>query len=279
TPEATPEVVVAAVAPEVVAVAPEQLGPVCEVPPAETPPEPQVETASEVPTDTTLANASAGQTSHQQVVGHVNVDAENLPIMADVPPWEETPAGWQGQTSAPVAEQPVVRQTASVSQPVAEAMAEPSKPQEPAPAPVISQPKAQWTLADLDQSNWANIFRDLDIDGLTRSIAANMVFARRVGTQLTFTLEQGQTSMLNAAHQGRIRQSLEAMFACDLQLAIDIGNTETETPFARRERRLGQHQQAAVESLQADPYVDKLAQVFNGQLDLSTVEPVQSFEE
>jgi len=211
-------------------------------------------------------------TSNDQVVGHVSVGEESLPLMADVPPWEEAPAGWQGQASTPEQEQPLEPQ----------AEQQPSyadEPEQPSAAKVPNEPKIQWTLADLDEANWANIFRDLEIDGLTRSIAANMVFAKRVGTQLTFTLEQGQTSMLNAAHQGRIRQSLEVMFACDLQLAIDIGSTETETPFARRQRRLGQHQQAAVESLQADPYVDMLQQVFNGQLDLGTVEPVQSFEE
>ena len=275
-----------------VAVANEQTEPISEASIVETPTEPQVEAEPEseieataeqeppvavpqVPVMEQAAETSVptDKTSNDQIVGHVNVGEENLPLMADVPPWEETPAGWQGQTSSTVSEQLVEGQAELDPQPVPEQVLATELTEE------LSQPKPQWTLADLDQSNWANIFRDLEIDGLTRSIAANMVFAKRVGTQLTFTLEQGQTSMLNAAHQGRIRQSLEAMFACDLQLAIDIGNTETETPFARRERRLGQHQQEAVESLQADPYVDKLAQVFNGQLDLGTVEPVQSFEE
>ena len=249
--------------------------------PVESEPQSQVELQPEAELETTQQHApviesqtesATMNTSNDQVVGHVSVGEESLPLMADVPPWEEAPAGWQGQASTAEQEQPLEPQ----------AEQQPSyadEPEQPSAAKVPSEPKIQWTLADLDEANWANIFRDLEIDGLTRSIAANMVFAKRVGTQLTFTLEQGQTSMLNAAHQGRIRQSLEVMFACDLQLAIDIGSTETETPFARRERRLGQHQQAAVESLQADPYVDKLQQVFNGQLDLGTVEPVQSFEE
>jgi DNA polymerase-3 subunit gamma/tau len=236
-------------------------------------PEAELEiTQQHAPVIESQTESATMNTSNDQVVGHVSVGEESLPLMADVPPWEEAPAGWQGQASTPEQEQPLEPQ----------AEQQPSyadEPEQPSAAKVPSEPKIQWTLADLDEANWANIFRDLEIDGLTRSIAANMVFAKRVGTQLTFTLEQGQTSMLNAAHQGRIRQSLEVMFACDLQLAIDIGSTETETPFARRERRLGQHQQAAVESLQADPYVDKLQQVFNGQLDLGTVEPVQSFEE
>lgn len=254
--------------------------------PVQVEPEPHVEPQSEPereaapqqePVVESQPEPEAPSAGNEQVVGHVNVGEQSLPLMADVPPWEDAPAGWQGQADSPVVEARAEPQPEQQPEPMVEPQLEPvlvlASTEEP------SQPKQQWTLADLDQSNWANIFRDLDIDGLTRSIAANMVFAKRVGTQLTFTLEQGQTSMLNAAHQGRIRQSLEAMFACDLQLAIDIGNTETETPFARRERRLAQHQQEAVESLQADPYVDKLQQVFNGQLDLGTVEPVQNFEE
>ena len=247
-------------------------------PQVEPQPEPEREAApQQEPVVEPQTQPEVPNVGNEQVVGHVNVGAQSLPLLADVPPWEEAPAGWQGQADSPASEVRAELQ----SEPQPEAMLEPQLESATAPASTEepSPPKQQWTLADLDQTNWANIFRDLEIDGLTRSIAANMVFAKRVGTQLTFTLEQGQTSMLNAAHQGRIRQSLEAMFACDLQLAIDIGNTETETPFARRERRLAQHQQAAVESLQADPYVDKLQQVFNGQLDLSTVEPVQNFEE
>ena len=255
------------------------------------------------PEQTVVEQPVVETASTDQIVGHVDHAGESIPLVADVPPWEEAPTGWQGEGQAqtpPTTAQPQVE--AVVETPVApapmefeladELMVEPTvEPQaEPATqveqAPQVEQepqapqtPAVQWTLADLDQSNWPNIFRDLSVDGLTRAIASNMVFAKRNGTQLTFTLEQGQSSMLNAAHQGRIRQALEAMFECDLQLAIDIGTPDMETPSARRERRLAEHQQQAVESLQQDPYVQQLEQAFNGQLDLGSIEPVNEFQE
>ena len=105
-----------------------------------------------------------------------------------------------------------------------------------------------------------------------------MVFTQRQGTHLQFTLEQGQSSMLNATHQGRIRQALEEMFGCELILTIDIGQTETETPFASRQRRETQHQEQAIASLQDDPNVASLTTAFNGQLDINSVLSVNPIE-
>lgn len=294
-------------APAIEAEAPQEETPVATVVEAEPEAEPESESEPEpeappvlepapVAAEPTVLEQLVVTSSADQVVGHVDHAGESIPLVADVPPWEEAPTGWQGEapSQAKVEPQPQVEAVVEVpaapapmafelaDEAVAEAeQAEPElveSPQaEPQQAP--QTPSVQWTLADLDQSNWPNIFRDLSVDGLTRAIASNMVFAKRNGTQLTFTLEQGQSSMLNAAHQGRIRQALEAMFECDLQLAIDIGTPDMETPYARRERRLAEHQQQAVESLQQDPYVQQLEQAFNGQLDLGSIEPVNEFQE
>ena len=166
-----------------------------------------------------------------------------------------------------------------------------------APAPVVQAPaptvqeapvialdtlveklKNDWTLADLSENNWTQVFNDLNVSGMTHGIAANMVFTQRQGTHLQFTLEQGQSSMLNATHQGRIRQALEEMFGCELKLTIDIGQTETETPFASRLRQETQHQEHAIASLQDDPNVASLTTAFNGQLDIKSVLPVNPIE-
>jgi DNA polymerase-3 subunit gamma/tau len=233
----------------------------------ESTPEPSPEPSPERMPIAEQASGKNPEQSSEQVVGHVNVGDEQVPVMADIAPWDEVPSGWQGET------------VAASPEPVAEVEDEPAEtPIQNAEEPTLASAK-NWTLADLDENNWPTIFRDLQTEGLTRSIAANMVFSKRVGTQLTFTLEEAQSSMLNATHQGRIRQALEAMFGCDLQLAIDIGQSATETPFAQRERRLADHQQEAVEALQGDPYVEQLEQTFNGQLDLSSVKPVQNFKE
>ncbi|MDE0956740.1 MAG: hypothetical protein OSA07_09755, partial [Pseudomonadales bacterium] len=143
---------------------------------------------------------------------------------------------------------------------------------------ILEKPQTDWTLADLSENSWTRVFNDLNVSGMTHGIAANMVFNQRQGTHLQFTLDQGQSSMLNATHQGRIRQALEEMFGCELKLTIDIGQTEIETPFASRQRRETQHQEHAISSLQEDPNVASLTTAFNGQLDINSVLPVNPIE-
>ena len=281
-------------APAIEAEAPQEETPVAAVVEPESEPEPEavpVQEPADIAVEPAVVEQPVETSSADQVVGHVDHAGESIPLVADVPPWEETPTGWQGEAPSQAIAEPQPQVEAAVEVPAAPAPmafeladepvveAEQAEPQQVVPEQVAQTPTVRWTLADLDQSNWPNIFRDLSVDGLTRAIASNMVFAKRNGTQLTFTLEQGQSSMLNAAHQGRIRQALEAMFECDLQLAIDIGTPDMETPYARRERRLAEHQQQAVESLQQDPYVQQLEQAFNGQLDLGSIEPVNEFQE
>ena len=195
-----------------------------------------------------------------------------MPQVEHVPPWEEAPQGLQDTAPMAAVIEPVVEHVESPIEVVA--AAEPTLASDTDPSP-----RHDWTLADLDGANWMQIFTDLNLAGMTHSIAANMVFAKRQGTQLSFTIDQGQSSMLNATHQGRIRQALEVLFGCDLQLAIDVGQTHTETPFANRQRRESEHLDNAISSLQNDPNVASLSSAFNGQLDVSSVRPVHPIED
>ena len=224
------------------------------------------------------------------------------PIM-DSPPWEEAP--YQPLAATPHSEpelvQPLEPQATPHSEPETTLDSEPETtpysepaPVQPlapatpppvivaapvsAPAPAPQKARKDWTLADLSEDSWIQVFNDLNLSGMTHGIAANMVFAQRQGTKLQFTLQQGQSSMLNETHQSRIRQALEEMFACDLQLTIDIGETQVETPFASRQRREKEQQDLALASLQSDANVASLSTAFNGQLDTTSVLPIHPIE-
>jgi DNA polymerase-3 subunit gamma/tau len=173
--------------------------------------------------------------------------------VVELPPWDESPV----QEVAAQAQQEV---------PVVVAEATPEKR------------RNNWALNDLNENNWIQVFNDLNLSGMTHSIAANMVFINRQDTQLQFTLEQGHSSMLNDTHQSRIRLALGEFFGCDLQLIINVGQVQAETPFSNRHRRETELQDHAITSLQNDPNVDSLITAFNGLLDLNSVLPVNPIE-
>ena len=208
---------------------------------------------------------------------------QDSPPDLESPPWEEEPM--QAQQSVfnhaheeqqdepePQLEQAAAAEPASALEPESES--------EPAVAEGLMPAKSgrDWTLADLTQENWVKVFNDLNLSGMTHGIAANMVFAQRQGTKLQFTLQQGQSSMLNDTHQTRMREALEAMFGCNLELTINIGETQIETPFANRQRRETEHQQQAIMALENDANVASLTTAFNGQLDTNSVLPVNPIE-
>ena len=208
---------------------------------------------------------------------------QDSPPDLESPPWEEEPMQ---------AQQPVFNHAHEEQQDEPEPQLEQAAAAEPASAlepesesePVVAEglmpakSGRDWTLADLTQENWVKVFNDLNLSGMTHGIASNMVFAQRQGTKLQFTLQQGQSSMLNDTHQGRMREALEAMFGCNLELTINIGETQIETPFANRQRRETEHQQQAIIALENDANVASLTTAFNGQLDTNSVLPVNPIE-
>jgi len=226
---------------------------------------------------------------------------QEIAPVQDSPPWEEAPKQaqqpvfnhaheeQQGELEPqlePQLEQAAAAEPASTpepeseSEPDSESEGESEGESETAVAGGLMPAKSgrDWTLADLTQENWVKVFNDLNLSGMTHGIAANMVFAQRQGTKLQFTLQQGQSSMLNDTHQDRMREALEAMFGCNLELTINIGETQVETPFANRQRRETEHQQQAIMALENDANVASLTTAFNGQLDTNSVLPVNPIE-
>ena len=212
---------------------------------------------------------------------------QDSPPDLESPPWEEEPMQAQQPVFNHAHEEqqgepePQLEQAAAAEPALApESESESESESEPAVAEGLMPAKSgrDWTLADLTQENWVKVFNDLNLSGMTHGIASNMVFAQRQGTKLQFTLQQGQSSMLNDTHQGRMREALEAMFGCNLELTINIGETQIETPFANRQRRETEHQQQAIIALENDANVASLTTAFNGQLDTNSVLPVNPIE-
>lgn len=214
---------------------------------------------------------------------------QDSPPDLESPPWEEEPMQAQQpvfnhaheeQQGEPEPQLEPQLEQAAAAEPASAPESESESESEPAVAEGLMPAKSgrDWTLADLTQENWVKVFNDLNLSGMTHGIASNMVFAQRQGTKLQFTLQQGQSSMLNDTHQGRMREALEAMFGCNLELTINIGETQIETPFANRQRRETEHQQQAIIALENDANVASLTTAFNGQLDTNSVLPVNPIE-
>ena len=192
------------------------------------------------------------------------------PAAADVKPAE--------QSHTKVTESPVaVRQ--ATKKPVA-GNAEPDT----APAPATgsenfpdnggtAKDAVQVGLAQFSADNWIEVFRNLALDGITRSIAANCQVREVSGNRVSLALAESQMSVFNDEQRRRINSALDAYFGEAVQLDIAPGAIDGETPAAWRERMDRERLQAAIRTFENDATVQAIVDTFSGAIQPGSIEP------
>jgi DNA polymerase-3 subunit gamma/tau len=131
-------------------------------------------------------------------------------------------------------------------------------------------------LDELVTANWHQLLEQLGLGGIVYTIAINCVLRSREGSRLEFALDQANAALFNKGHVQQISSALEKHFDCALTVEIEPGEVEGETPAQRQARLNLERQQAAVATLEADPLLQDLITRFDGELDRSSITPVDS---
>lgn len=137
-------------------------------------------------------------------------------------------------------------------------------------------------LSEFNPVNWRVVFDQLDLGGLIKNTAANLILLQRDGSKLFFQLDGGHDALYDQRHRQGLEQALSAYFRESVQVEIEHAspsenNAEafSKTPRAARQRELEERQQAAILSIREDPVVHLLIEKFNGQLLEETISPVE----
>jgi DNA polymerase-3 subunit gamma/tau len=171
---------------------------------------------------------------------------------------------------AQAAEQTVARE---VDRPTKKPLRAPAAPAEAAPRPEADTPMG---LDELVAQNWHHLLEQLGLGGIVYTIAINCMLSRRDDSHLEFVLDQANAALFNKGHVQQIRAALEKHFACALTVEITPGEVQGETPAQRQARLRRERQQAAVATIEADPLLQELITRFDGELDRSSITPVDS---
>ena len=171
---------------------------------------------------------------------------------------------------AQAAEQTVARE---VDRPTKKPLRAPAAPAVAAPRPDADTPIG---LDELVAQNWPQLLEQLGLGGIVYTIAINCMLSRRDGSHLEFVLDQANAALFNKGHVQQIRAAMEKHFACALTVEITPGEVQGETPAQRQARLRRERQQAAVATIEADPLLQELITRFDGELDRSSITPVDS---
>ena len=130
------------------------------------------------------------------------------------------------------------------------------------------------TLAQFNPDNWFEVYRQLDTGGLLQSTVANCIYVGIEEGVLAFLLDEQQSTLYDVSHQQRLADLLENYFGQTLEVIINTGNFERETP-AQIIVRLQQERQArAVSAIQTDPVVRQLQENLGATIIEGSIESI-----
>jgi DNA polymerase-3 subunit gamma/tau len=152
----------------------------------------------------------------------------------------------------------------------------------PQPAPpgklkVVEPPQAKSALSELQQpSDWGKVIQALELTGAAKLLAANCAWLRRDEDTVYLGLDRRSESLLTRPRQQAIAEALSARFGQTLKVEITVAASATETPIQEQARRSDEKLEAARESLEADPNVKALRDMFGAQLNPDSIEPIDA---
>ncbi|MEM7432595.1 MAG: DNA polymerase III subunit gamma/tau [Pseudomonadota bacterium] len=164
--------------------------------------------------------------------------------------------------SAPVTPTPA-RKTPSTAPPKA------ASGKAPAAAKPAARVSTSWT-----EPVWGDLVEELALTGTARLLAANCAYLRREKNTIYLSIDPRSESLLTRARKESLAETLSTRFNENLVVDICVGDTRDETPIQAENRMADEKLAAAKASLEADPNVRALQDMFGAELKADSIEIV-----
>ena len=127
--------------------------------------------------------------------------------------------------------------------------------------------------AHAEHENWAEVVALLKIGGMTRQLAMHCTLTAHENNSIELCLARSHEQFINRERKDQLQQALNDHFARNLSLQITVGDAETENPMQIQQRLLEKQQQAAEQSIQNDPFVQAMQQIFAAKIIPDSITP------
>lgn len=123
--------------------------------------------------------------------------------------------------------------------------------------------------------DWGGLVEQLNLSGANKLLASNCAYLKRAGNVIHLALDSRSESLLTNSRKQLLADTLGKSFGEELMVEIIIGNRTAETPIQREERLVDEKLEAARVSLESDPNVQALKNMFGAKLNTDSIEIVQ----
>ena len=163
--------------------------------------------------------------------------------------------------------------------PVAAVQAAPQKaaasPQSGAsPAPKQATAQAPVSAPAVGEEDWHGVVARLPLSGMAKQLAQHCELSERTQTSIRLHLAPVHKHLLGKPQQEKLQAELQSFFGQALRLEIDVAEPAAETPAERSRNQQRERQDRAIASIEQDPFVRDVVDLFDASIDESTIKPV-----
>jgi DNA polymerase-3 subunit gamma/tau len=119
---------------------------------------------------------------------------------------------------------------------------------------------------------WSSLVVQLGLSGAVRLLASNCVYLRRESSTIFLGLDTRSESLLTKQRKDSLGERLSQHFGEKLTVDIELGADEGETPVQEESRMADERMEAARQTLEADPNVQAMKNMFGAELKTDTIE-------
>jgi len=141
----------------------------------------------------------------------------------------------------------------------------------PAPTP---EPPAAAAVAVPADDDWHALVARLPLTGMAKQLAQHCELSELTESVIRLRLAPVHKHLLGKPQQDKLQTELQAWYGRPLRLEIDVAEPATETPAERSRNQQRERQERAIASIEQDPFVRDVVDLFDASIDESTIKPV-----
>jgi DNA polymerase III subunit gamma/tau len=147
------------------------------------------------------------------------------------------------------------------------------------PSPPVNRPTAivesihQHKATQLTD-NWGDMIAIMQLEAIIKELANNCVLEQINDDICKLQLAASHQQLLTPAREKKLQAALQDYRGAPLKLAINIVQTDIETPAVQSARNAEERQQAAVDAINSDANILALKEHFDARVLPGTIEPV-----
>jgi DNA polymerase-3 subunit gamma/tau len=187
--------------------------------------------------------------------------------VAAAPAAKPRPATAPLRTATPVAAVPAASRPQVAVPPAPTSAAPPVQTATAAPAvATVATPAAG--------EDWHALVARLPLTGMAKQLAQHCELSERTESAIHLRLSPVHKHLLGKPQQDKLQSELQAFYGHPLRLEIDVAQPATETPAERSRNQQRERQDRAIASIEQDPFVRDVVDLFDASIDESTIKPV-----